>query len=320
MEFREGMLGVVVVALALTGGMFASYFAGIEGEDREYTDYQYLADVSGLFDYDKSPTFIDYEPSSNYTGYYSEDTGEYWPEEYVDYVPNVNPSTGDQRVNNYRVVKEPTSVTTLNVPLDDLDLDNPMPATVQIVYFENTHNDWVADSISVASLREIIEKMNLPSEINEVYLMSPQNYTENEITSGDVTVNWTLFSTKRMWINHNFVLGSEDDLYIWSDAKFLEEGKKPGYSKQLDPVYRATYYQMILSVMVDLEKGIAKLYSDNNHENFVEQVALDEVVVCYGGGRFVLADKIEFAEDLDLLGWKTNIDYLDPNFGVSMKE
>ena len=74
MKLEDGMIGVIVIALAISGALIGSYLAGVEPEKVDVVRYNYLADVSGLFDYDKSPQFIEFDPSSNYIGYYSEDS------------------------------------------------------------------------------------------------------------------------------------------------------------------------------------------------------------------------------------------------------
>lgn len=323
MEFREGMLGVVVVALALTGALFASYFAGIDSEQVEYTDYDYLADISGLFTYDQSPTYIEFDPSTNYTGYYSESTGEYWPEELVDYNSNVNPTTGTPRANNYKVNLSPTSVTELTADVETLDPDDPLSGNSNVVYFSNTHDTWVADSVSVGSIADLINKLQLPDNVNEIFLSSEGAYTEDNMIEGDQTVDWNLFTTKSMWVHSDFLVASEDTLYIWSDAKFQAEGKKPGYVGP--PPYPgmadAVYHKMCLSCVVDVQKGVASLYSDKDHTILVEQVTVEDALVVYGDGRTVIGPPmVEFNTDISVKAWEKHTDWLDPNYGVAMKE
>ena len=57
-DFRNGMLGVVIIALAIAGALFGGYLAGIDTEEVEVTKYDYLADVTGLFDYDEFQKLI----------------------------------------------------------------------------------------------------------------------------------------------------------------------------------------------------------------------------------------------------------------------
>lgn len=324
MEFREGMLGVVVVALALMGAVFVSYFAGVESEQREYTAYEYMADVSGLFEYDQSPTYIEFDPSTNYTGYYSTNTGEYWPDGYVDYVSNVNPTTGEIRPNNYRIELEPTNATESNVPLDTLDADGPFDSYSKVIAFSNTNYDFDTYFVHTSYLSKVIEAMEYPDGYTEIYFRSTNPYNESEIQPGDL-VRWNIFSTVSMWNHYDILIGeylNEDKLYVWSEDKFEQENLRPGARIDGENPYegKVTVYRPYLSCKVNLEKNTVSLYYDWNCQEFAEQVGLDNVVVSYGGTILPGDDGIEYNSNLTSWAWTLHYDYLDPNYGVAMEE
>lgn len=306
MELREGMLGVVVVALALTGALFASYLAGIDSSEHEVTKYQYLADVSGQFSYDKTPTYVDFDPSSNYVGYYSQDTGEYFPVDEIGYEPN-------NRVNNYKVNLEPENTSYYNVPFQTISTDRAFDTLAQTVYLYNTYGLWASEYTNPVTVASVIEAMDLPEEINEVYISSERNYNETDF--GDITnadVNWNVFSSKSMWEHTDFV---DDSLYLWSPQKFEIEGKSSGYNDGSH-----TYYAIYLSCKVDLKKNLVTFYYDNNFQKRGGEVTLENAVVCYGGGGTLAYHRLTFSNTMDLTAWTTNVGYLDPNYGVTMKE
>lgn len=85
MKFAKGYFGACIVVLALLGTGLAGFFMDVEKDTRQTTNYEYVADVSGLFSYTDAPQYIEYNPSSNLTGY---DTG-------IIYTPS-------NVVNNYR--------------------------------------------------------------------------------------------------------------------------------------------------------------------------------------------------------------------------
>lgn len=55
--------------LALLGTAISGFVLNIEKDTREVTNYDYIADVSGLFSYTDAPEYIDYNPSTNLNGY-----------------------------------------------------------------------------------------------------------------------------------------------------------------------------------------------------------------------------------------------------------
>lgn len=69
MRFKSGMLGCCVVVLALLGTVLGGFVLGIEPSTREVTTYDYVTDVTGLFDITDAPEYVTYSPSSNLVGY-----------------------------------------------------------------------------------------------------------------------------------------------------------------------------------------------------------------------------------------------------------
>ena len=97
MKFNNGYFGACICVLALLGTAIGGYVLNIEKDTREVTKFNYIADISGLFNYTDAPEYISYNPSSNYVGYSHED---------VVYTPS-------STVNNYRYVLSEGTTTTL---------------------------------------------------------------------------------------------------------------------------------------------------------------------------------------------------------------
>ena len=325
MEFREGMLGVVVVALALTGGMFASYFAGIEGEDREYTDYQYLADVSGLFDYDKSPTFIEFDPSSNYTGYYSEDTGEYWPTDYVDYVQNIDPTTKKPRVNNYRINLEPiVNETEYDKDISDVtekDIPGTSNKLAWITYWTENWNNQGNGQYNIVTktttLSQLVSQFDY-DEYDRIRIASDEGLdvvVSGGTTSDPTEVGWTIFYPKS-WLSD-----SGGNAYRYT----LNVAQKEVYDTFTWPSYVSDgvkIAKLSLSCDIDLRNNLVTLYYDNEFKNRIGTFSLDDMCMAYSQGsspmispRVVLSDTATI-----VIQQFPPAEYLDPNYGVGMKE
>lgn len=96
-----GKLGALVVIIAIVGTILGGTALGSEEVTRTTTDYSYVTDISGLFDYSDREIYVDYEPSKNLTGFSEYDqnytTG-------IDYTPSSSMSS-------YPVQQEQTAYT-----------------------------------------------------------------------------------------------------------------------------------------------------------------------------------------------------------------
>lgn len=98
MHFDTGKFGAVVIVLALIGTIVLGYCTDVTKVEGVRTDYDYITDITGLFETEQVPEYIEYNPNSNYVGY----TGP------VVYDVSNQP-------NNYRFVQE--EGTTIEYPL-----------------------------------------------------------------------------------------------------------------------------------------------------------------------------------------------------------
>ena len=69
MRFQSGKLGALIIVITLLTTVLAGYCTNVTAEEIEVIDYEYVTDVSGLFDYTETPQYINYNPSTNITGY-----------------------------------------------------------------------------------------------------------------------------------------------------------------------------------------------------------------------------------------------------------
>ena len=102
MKFKSGMLGVCIVVLALLGTILGGFILGIDSNTRDVTSYDYVTDVTGLFDISETPEYVAYSPSSNLVGY-TPNT--------VNYVPS-------STVNAYRYIANEGAIDTSTYTVD----------------------------------------------------------------------------------------------------------------------------------------------------------------------------------------------------------
>lgn len=69
MSDYKGKIGVIIITLSVVIGIFVGYALNVTTDTTTDTRYDYVTDVSGLFDYDKTPMYVDYDVNLNYSGY-----------------------------------------------------------------------------------------------------------------------------------------------------------------------------------------------------------------------------------------------------------
>ena len=311
-DFKNGMLGVVIIALAIAGALFGSYLAGIETEQVEVTKYDYLADVSGLFEYDQSPQYIEFDPSTNYTGYYSNDSFSegvyYFAEDQVDYNPSSN-------VNNYKIKLIPED--TGSGEDEDIDsipgLTDPLPSVNHRIYLTNTYHKYELDDPTTVSLKGILDSLNLAESTNTVYFKSPAVIENDDMQStgpyhkGD-GLDVIFFSSKSMWVDAGVV--SRQNLNLVTKEKMDELG----------PDIESDTYQPCYSAIVDLKSNSVTLCYDNECLQKGPTIMLDTVVVAYDGTTATINYHFDVGETFDYQAYNFRNEYLDPNTGVWLKD
>ena len=106
------MLGVCAVVLAILGTIVLGTVTAIEETADTKSGFRTVADVTGLIDTDKDPYFTNYNPSKNWTGYYTAGTDS-------TYISGVDFTTTTQ-ANNYPMYEDNPVTTTGSIDLEGL--------------------------------------------------------------------------------------------------------------------------------------------------------------------------------------------------------
>lgn len=243
------MLGLCIVVISLLTSVLAGFLMDVEKTQRTTTAYEYVTDVTGLFEIGEAPTYITYNPSSNYVGYAG---GK------VNY-------TEASSVNSYRYVKTPGEVTNVsktytnasefprnnNFPIEEQYLPDPVSVLIHIVA-QNMPVDygdtetWAGLEYNTTSnpagtrsttLQSILNDMNLngiTAEINiswgdyPLFIVphSAWNYTTfvggNGITyyNYGLSINWATDSITRLKVDitTGSVTAFHNDAQKWTAA------------------------------------------------------------------------------------------------------
>lgn len=204
MKFKSGMLGLCIVTIALFGTILAGFLLDVDSQTRQVTNYEYITDVTGLFDIGNAPEYIEYSPSSNYTGY-SFDTVNY---------------TDAGSINQYRYI---ASQGTTSTSTYTLTYEDSIPAdTTHFIPGDNGYNafiNWLGPgypmgtptapsgnrpSYNIAvtlptydpsNMAYVLDELNIPAGSNSVSITVTNNEVNSEYYPVIITpYSWSLVS------------------------------------------------------------------------------------------------------------------------------
>lgn len=318
MEFKQGMLGVVIVGLALVGALFGNYLAGVEASQYEVTKYSYLADVSGLFDYDQSPQYITYDPSSNYTGYYSEESYSaamdkyYFAEDDVSYTPNTDGRDPPNiRPNNYKVSLEPTVYSTTTIDLTTLSPATYDGIRIMYVYAEgDTINKTVSWEGRPYTIKQIVDGLNISTNATLRIDLGVVDWDKNPEIQGvsGITIDAQIF-VPTTWVPTT----GNKNVYVMNPS--LNPDNINSHNNTLHIPYQ--------SLIVDVQNNLVTAYRGANYTDTNPQsYTMDTMLVCFGtNGGLIPISYLDLDTDMPYqLIINQPASYLDPNYGVALKE
>ena len=307
---RSGKLGVVVLILAITCTLGVSWVMSMDVNEVEVTKYKELTDINSEFQTEKTPEYIVYNPSTNYTGYYTDDSiiGN---QKYFDGV-----EFEESKPNNYRVNQKPIESDSGTYDLTTISEYNSdyryvVYADYQNGQFflkrnDNQHQDYDGLTISLSSL---ITQINTGHNYNYIRLASTDNNTEAVTYGANESVDWCVFSIKSEWHSYN-------NLYNFIDFASAAAIKNP------TPAYNGLLTPVKLSAEIYLDTQQVLLYYDNDFTEQAGIYALNDVLIsCAGGvpGAAIPAGYLAFGTNINYTGLRLpDPVYLDPSKGVNL--
>lgn len=308
MQFRNGNLGVCLVVVAVVLTILGSYVLSMDVEEKTVTKYAGVSELTGLFDSEQAPAYINYNPSTNYTGYYTDTDTKYFD--------GVTATTTTQP-NQYRLNLEPTNHSTGTTPTLSGSNWASENTSFSIYYMLDQPVNGFSYSQMACNgtnsyLTTVLNNLNLNPEINRIVLKSVDGEyaLDGKPATGNQSVNWIVFSSKDMWRGYNGTLNTQ--LFLHSQG-YIDNAR----DNNMDT---STFRAPALSCIIDLTKNTATLYYDNDCQRLVNICNLDDVIVSFGGsygdgyrlkvGTTALYDYSTIA----------NPEYMDIRDGVKLEE
>ena len=241
------MLGVCISVLAIMGMILSGFVLSVDQYDRTVTGYEYVTDISGLFDYSDQPTFIDYNPSANWTGFYTSDP---------DITDGINFTGRSEPANSYPINQENTQLAEKSMDLSQQDLPAANPPgnlsgpydTVKIS--DDTTSPNTSDLTShimwprVATVASVLEKASGLGDYNVVRI------DLNGDVIGAPSSSWNVYSIPVGNLGHRAdycilpYSGAFNVSYLMVDA---ESNIVRGYTSANVQVFQSTTVQTTLS-------------------------------------------------------------------------
>lgn len=295
MRFDNGMLGVCISVCAVMGMVLSGFVLSVGEYEQTVTGYEYVTDVSGLFEYTDRPTFIEYNPSLNWTGYYTDDRG---VTAGIDYTSRTNPA------NNYPIQQENIVVDSkvLTPGWDDYAHAHP-PGDGTNPSTEPTHF-YISDSDTTEG------------EGNTAYIRYPTVVLLSDIlTSLTSDDSWT---DARVSFTPGSIIAAPQS--AWTSR---EVQTNPG---AVIPVYITNWflsyseYATTAVLDIDRESGVVRAYGADG--NYIANYQLNGLTISYNSGAPTSSTAVGLPNLSNVLSVEATVSptpiYMDISQGVSL--
>lgn len=283
---KAGKVGVLVIMISLMGMLGIGWFMSMDVVETEKTVYNELTDITPLFGSEQAPQYTDYMPSTNYTGYYTDDSTingvRYF--DGVDYSASV-------RANVYKLSLAPTSSTYA----DDYDLSGVTPDSTKLIHYwavnETVNNVF---SVNVVSLDNLVTGLNLTT-YNRFIITNDSAVSDYSVTDSFITFARSTDLTgdnnfKNPELTGNLVVES------WITVPADEVAS------------------IILAVDYDINTGLVNAYYDVDMTEKAGIISASDVYLLWGGsGTFAFSDSIDYTAYRF-----PGATYMDPTKGVEL--
>ena len=144
MKFQRGVKGFVLVIVSLMITTVLGYALAAEETINTVTDYDPYANISGLYDYDRTDKYVPYDPAANLTGYHAENS--------EDSMSGVSFTATDGKANMYPVIQNPEITTGSESSISGLGLTQNTPPTGANAYYR-WGIVWDDDSVTIMNVQ-----------------------------------------------------------------------------------------------------------------------------------------------------------------------
>lgn len=295
MKFRSGMLGITVVMVALAGALLGAWALSTDVESKTITVYNELTDITPLFGTDNAPTYTNYNPSTNYTGYYTDDST-VGSTKYFDGVDYDRSS----RANTYKLNLKYTSSSANIYSLEDTASSSDF--TLGVIYWPSSNSMQTISNVPHLSILELIEEISLGSYTKVQF----KNVTDPEYDTSGSFITFATASAMSGTSNRTIYMKNPS---LTGD---LDRGlgmTRPA-SETEDPISSAVY---------DSTTGLVTLYYGNDYTDSVGIFDPSQVYILWSGtpglfSNFTFNDALTYNAQMF-----PQATYMNPSKGVELE-
>lgn len=293
---KAGKVGILVIMISLAGMLGIGWFMSMDVVMTEKTVYNELTDITPLFGSEQAPEFTDYSPSTNYTGYYTDDStigG-------VKYFAGVDYDSS-ARANVYKLNLAPTATDNGTYTVASSDAGR-----WDVMYFPTASNMLTITSVNHLSLENLVTALGI------------SGYTKFVMTNDSQPADWTTTDTFITFGTSDLL----DKIFVPLGADHALTFKNPTLTGNLqtgnifgDTIPAASVADPILALSYDNITGLVELFSDVDRTRSLGLYSPSDVYVIAGGTNASFI----FGSDIDYLAMKfPTVTYMDPTKGVEM--
>ena len=296
MRFKtDGMAGVCVTVLAIMGMILCGFALSVQESERVVTGYDYVTDVSGLFDYSEDPQYIPYNPSANWTGFYTSDS-------------NVTSGIDFEEsgaANSYPIKQPSTQLSSETVTMTWDSWDHAHPPGDGLNETTTPVNYWISDTRTTESEGNT-SYINFPTVVMLSSIIEGLNLAEGwtsltiEYTEGSI-----IMAPQSQWTSREIQTNPGGVIPTYITAWFLP------YSP----------YGSITTLEVDRESGLARAFSGSE---FVDTYQLSTLTVSYNSGGVYASNSeglTNLSNSMTVTAYKApDPIYMDTNQGVTLAD
>lgn len=288
---RSGKMGAVVIMIAIVATLGVSWVMSMDVTETEVTKYRPLADISGEFQTGQTPQFVEYNPSTNYTGYYT-DNSIINDTRYFDGVE----FTPSERANNFRVQEMPTTAETTSKDLSS---------------YESTHSYAVKFWVRTTGIKTLNIDPNAVTIQELIGLLGYDGIDVLEVTNVGNVIDW---ESPTSYVA--LIFDAMTQLTPGSDNIAL---KNPNITTDTGSGYPTTTWTLpIMACRYDASANSVELFYDNDMTQSVGIYTPDKVHVLYGKRSGATADTpLGNSIQVTALDFP-DPQYMDPSQGVEL--
>ena len=276
MNFKNGYLGAFLIVIAVVLTISGSYIMSLDVTDKEVTKYSEVAELTGLFDSEPAPAYINYNPSTNYTGYYTDPDTKYFdgvevttssqPNQYTLKLAPLNTDSGTETLIGDSTITGGDKTY--------MRIDSTIAGT-DYYWTCTLDSSTGGKAIDIATM---ISNLSVPSWATKVILKSTEDL---ELTAtGAIDSDAVLFIPTSTWVHIGNILnpmpgGSSIPFYA---ANIYTQEYIAAHPEINNPTYP------MLACEIDMTSQTATLYYDKEMtRQALANLNIDSITVMFGG-------------------------------------